>query len=236
MMTEETLIIGNGEVGTALFDILSKTYHPVYKRDVKNIPIADKVLWLHICYPYSKDFIKITQGYIAQYNPLYTIIHSTVPVGTTRKIKDSNIWHSPIRGVHPNIAQGILTFEKYFGGEYNERVLNYFKNAGVKAIHASSPENTELAKILDTTYYGWNIVFCKEALRLCEKYGADFSMVYQAMNNSYNEGYQKLGMPNVVRPVLFPRLGKIGGHCVINNCGLLKSAITKIILKLNKKY
>lgn len=234
MMTEETLIIGNGEVGTALYEILHAVYSPVYIKDKEEFFI-DKVRWLHICYPYSKNFIKDTKQYISKYQPTYTIVHSTVPVGTTKKL-GWNVWHSPIRGVHPNLAIGIKTFDKYIGGEYHGEVLAYFKNAGIRTIWSAKSETTELGKLLDTTYYGWNIAFCKEAEKICKKYGADFSIAYLSMNSSYNEGYTKLNKLNVIRPVLFPDAGKIGGHCVINNCRLLKEKVSKIILKLNKKY
>lgn len=233
-MKTATLVIGNGEVGKALIAVLSKAHAPVFSKDLHDLKLED-VAWLHICYPYSREFIKTTQNYIKQYKPLYTIIHSTVPIGTTRKV-GKNVWHSPIRGVHPNIVQGIMTFKKYLGGEFNSEVMDYFKKAGIEVIYASKPENTELAKILDTTYYGWNICFCKEVEKMCKKYDTDFSMVYHAFNTTYNEGYAKLGMPNVVRPILFPNPGKIGGHCVIPNCKLLKEKVTKTILKLNKKY
>lgn len=235
MFKEETLIIGNGEVGKALYDVLSKTYSPVYQRDVLEIFLPTEIKFLHICYPYTRDFIKNTQKYIKQYKPLFTIIHSTVPVGTTRKV-GASVWHSPIRGLHPDLAKGIMTFDKYIGGDHSDAVLSYFKNAGIPTIWCRNPETTEIGKILDTTYYGWNIVFCKEAEKICKKYGADLSIAYYAMNESYNEGYKKLGMPHVVRPVLFSKPGKIGGHCVINNCKLLKEKLTKIILKFNKKY
>jgi UDP-N-acetyl-D-mannosaminuronate dehydrogenase len=237
-MKTETLIIGNGEVGSALQAVLSKGHAPIFMKDLHDLKLQD-IGWMHICFPYNKDFIRATKDYITKYKPLYTIIHSTVPVGTTSRLRRDlgvNIWHSPIRGVHPNIAQGILTFPKYIGGEYNSEVAEYFKACGIHVIYASCSENTELAKLLDTTYYGWNIVFCKEVEKMCKKYGADFSMVYHSFNTTYNEGYAKLGMPNVVRPILFPNPGKIGGHCVIPNCKLLKEKVAKIILKFNKKY
>lgn len=233
-MKNKTLIIGKGEVGNALFKVLSKTYHNIYIKDVEDLKINDVDL-LHICYPYSKKFIKITENYIKQYNPKYTIIHSTVKVGTTRKL-GKNVWHSPIRGIHPNIDSGILTFPKYLGGKYNKKLIKYFKNAKIEVQHTLNPETTELGKLLDTTYYGWNIIFCKETKRICKKYNADFDIVYTKMNDSYNRGYKILGKPNVSRPILIPIDGKIGGHCVINNCYLLKDKITKTILDFNKKY
>lgn len=225
-----SLIIGKGEVGKALFKVLKKHY-PTFIRDKKDLKI-DNIEIIHICFPYSKSFIKDVKKYQKEYKPKYTIIHSTVPVGTSRKLK---AYHSPVRGVHPNLEKGIKTFVKYLAPD-NKELKRYFKKAGIKVKTFNKQETTELAKILDTTYYGWNIVFCKEVKRICDKYGLNFDDVYTEFNKTYNEGYTKLGKKNVVRPVLKPVKGKIKGHCVINNCLLLKDKITEIILNFNKKY
>lgn len=225
-----SLIIGKGEVGKALFKVLKKHY-PTFIRDKKDLKI-DNIEIIHICFPYSKSFIKDVKKYQKEYKPKYTIIHSTVPVGTSRKLK---AYHSPVRGVHPNLEKGIKTFVKYLAPD-NKELKRYFKKAGIKVKTFNKQETTELAKILDTTYYGWNIVFCKEVKRICDKYGLNFNDVYTEFNKTYNEGYIKLGKKNVVRPVLKPIEGKIGGHCIIQNCFLLKDKITKLILNFNKRY
>lgn len=225
-----SLIIGKGEVGKALFKVLKKHY-PTFIRDKKDLKI-DNIEIIHICFPYSKNFIKDVKKYQKEYKPKYIIIHSTVPVGTSRKL---NAYHSPVRGVHPNLEKGIKTFVKYLAPD-NKELKRYFKKAGIKVKTFNKQETTELAKILDTTYYGWNIVFCKEVKRICDKYGLNFNDVYTEFNKTYNEGYIKLGKKNVVRPVLKPVKGKIGGHCIIQNCLLLKDKITELILSFNKKY
>jgi len=234
-MKEKTLIIGKGEVGSSLYEVLTKVYFPVYIKDIEPLEIPEKIKWMHICFPYSKNFMRLAKAYIKKYKPTYTIIHSTVPVGTTKKL-GRNVWHSPIRGVHPNIALGIQTFDKYIGGRYCNEVIKYLQNAKIPVVYTTKSENTELGKLLDTTYYGWNIAFCKEAERICKKYKADFSVVYSAMNRSYNDGYRRLGKINVIRPVLSPVNGKIGGHCVIPNCKLLNESVCNILLNLNKKW
>ena len=62
--------------------------------------------------------------------------------------------------------------------------------------------------------------------KLCDEHNLDFMEVMTKYNNTYNEGYTKLGKLNVVRPVLYPT-DKIGGHCVIPNAKLLPR--TKLI-------
>lgn len=227
------LIIGAGEIGKALYKILSP-YYDVSIRD-KNSDVPGKFDVLHICYPAVKNFVKISKNYIKKYKPALTIIHSTVGVGTTSKI-GINAIHSPVRGVHPYLDKGIKTFVKYFGGKKAKEAAKIFSDIGIKTQIFKKPETTELLKILDTTYYGWNIIFAKEVKRICDKLKLDFDEVYTIPNHDYNKGYTKLGKPNVIRPVLKPIAGKIGGHCVVQNCDLLDDWVTKTIKERNKKY
>ncbi len=227
------LIIGVGEVGRSLFNVL-KPHYNVFLRD-KNNNLEGKFDILHICYPPIKNFINITKNYIKEYNPKLIIINSTIPVGYTKKI-GSIVVHSPIRGLHPNLEKGIKTFVKYFGGKKAKEAAKIFSDIGIKTQCFEKSETTELLKILDTTYYGWNIIFCKETKRICDKLKLDFDEVYTIPNHDYNKGYTKLGKPNVIRPVLKPIAGKIGGHCVIQNCDLSDDWVTKTIKERNKKY
>jgi UDP-N-acetyl-D-mannosaminuronate dehydrogenase len=229
------LIIGAGEVGTAIHEVLSKKFD-VTIRDKEDLTGQFDVL--HITIPYSKDFIKECKRYFSQYKPKFAIIHSTVKPGTTKKL-GKNYVYSPIRGKHPKLITGIITFTKYFGGTNSKNLYDaweIFKTLGIEGVVSTDPTEVELLKILETTYYGWNIVFMKEVHKLCKKYNADFSLVYKHANETYNQGYARLENYQYVRPVLEPIPGPIGGHCVINNCHLLKSDITKTILKHNKTY
>lgn len=230
------LIIGNGEIGKSLKSILDK-YYDVYIKDTEGLRVNDDVDVLNICYPYSKDFVKITKDYIKEYKPQLVIIHSTVKPGTTRAI-GSDCVHSPVHGKHPDLTGGILTFEKYLGGTDKKLVTmaeNFLKGAGIKVRVVSSPEASELSKILCTTYYGWNIVFSKEVKRICDERNLDYDEVY-GWNKYYNEGYAQLGMKQFTRPVLDYIDGKIGGHCVVQNCNLLEDFLTDTVRGRNKKY
>lgn len=191
---------------------------------------------IHICIPYNEKFEAAVRVYIEQYLAPHqglVIIHSTVPVGTSAKF---NAVHSPIRGIHPNLASGIRTFEKYFGGPRAAEAADIFHGLGISCPITEKSENTEAMKLWDTTYYGWNIVFEKAVKAYCDKHGLDFDIVYTQANRGYNEGYAALGMDNVQRPVLKHYPGKIGGHCVIPNAELLGGEIAEIILKNNEEY
>lgn len=242
----KTLIIGAGEVGKSLQKVLSPK-HETHIRDIdgkitlpEGWPIDPKQGWdvLNICYPPGKNFIKITKDYIKLYNPHITIIHSTIPPGTTEKC-GRMVVHSPIHGKHPDIERGILTYVKYLGGEnpYAVHIAREFLSAAnIKVKVVANSKTSELSKILCTTYYGWNIVFMKEVVKICEKYKVPFSEIYQDWNVLYNNGNIESGVQNYNRPVLKPFPGKIGGHCVVENCRLLKSDITDFIIKKNDEY
>ena len=227
------LIIGFGEIGRSLFNILKQHYNVVFRDKDDNLSGRFNVV--HICYPYSKNFIKTTKNYLKQYKPKLLIIHSTIPVGITKKISNLAV-HSPIRGIHPQLEKGIKTFVKYFGGNKVKEAEKIFSDIGIKTRYFAKSETTELLKILDTTYYGWNIIFAKEVKRICDKLKLNFDDVYTIANKDYNDGYKKLGKSNVVRPVLKAMSRKIGGHCIVKNCDLLDDWITKIIKERNKKY
>lgn len=228
----QQLVIGLGEVGRALKNVLSEKYD-VSGIDLNSIEGQFDVI--HICFPPSKSFEDSVREYQAKYlkEGGLTIIHSSVPVGTSGRL---NAVHSPIRGVHPNLELGIKTFVKYFGGERAKEASAIFADLVDKCVYNEDSRVTEAMKLWDTTYYGWNIVFQKLLKKWCEENEIDFESVYTLANKDYNEGYTKLGRPEVVRPVLKYMEGKIGGHCVIENCHLLDGPVPKFILDANENF
>lgn len=226
-----TLIIGEGEVGKALLEVLSERYK-CYTVDIKDKEEEkiDRVDIMHICFPYSLQFIGEVERYQEKFKPRITVIHSTVPPGVSRLLKAC---HSPIRGMHPNLAKSLKTFVKFVGGENADEVADYFRRAGIKVQICRDSKTTEIAKLLDTLYYGTCIEFAKDAEKVCKRYRVPFSEAYILFNLSYNEGYQKLGYPEYIRPTLQPIQRKIGGHCVGPNLDLLKCKFSKFIKKLN---
>lgn len=217
----KSLIIGNGEIGQALAKILREQYK-VDTYDLKSgtEPLGTYEI-LHICFPYSPKFIDYVQAYQKKYDPRYTVIHSTVPVGTSRQV---NATHSPIRGLHPNLESGIRTFTKFLGGEQASEVADYFRRAGLKVCLFDKQENAEALKLFDTEYYRVCIEFAHRVKQYCIDNNLSFSDVYRMGNITYNEGYTKLGHPEFVRPVLEPIMTPIGGHCVMQNKELINDA------------
>lgn len=228
-MKMKSLIIGSGEVGTSLYNIL-KPYYDVTIIDKEKLKIKGIEI-LHICFPFSKNFIKEVKEYQKEYKPKYAIIHSTVEIGTCRKL---NAIHSPVIGIHPFLENSLKTFIKFLGGEKAGKVADYFRRAGVKVYICKESETTELAKISQTTQYALMVEYVKNLKKECDKYKVPFSEVYTLFSQNYNEGYQKLGYSEYKLPLLIPIMNKIGGHCLLKNCNLWDTPFTKIIKKLNK--
>lgn len=233
MKTRISLVIGAGEIGTALKEVLSKKYTVVIK-DKEPLELEESVQVMHIAIPYTKNFEKIVHDYQIQYKPKYTVIHSTVPMGTSKRL---SAYNSPVRGVHPHLAKSLTTFVKYLAPK-SSYLKKYFEAAGIKIELVKDSKNTEALKLWCTTLYGINVITEKEMYAFCEKYGLDYNLIYTGTNTTYNEGYRKLGFPQYQKYLLKHMPGGVGGHCVINNAHILKhiSPVARFILEQNKKY
>jgi len=223
-------ILGYGEVGGSILKVYKDfEVYDVKLKDLDRDDGLEGIEVLNVCIPYTESFEKQVISEVNKYKPSLTIIHSTVQPGTTSAIKEKlpeecSIVHSPIRGLHPNLYEGIKTFVKFIGGD-DQKARNKAKahleslKLNVKILSGS--KESEIGKLLDTTYYGLAIAWHGEMKKLCEKYGVNFEEAVTDFNKSYNEGYIKFGKPEVVRPVLHPPNPKIGGHCIINNAKIL---------------
>lgn len=241
-------ILGYGEVGKSLARFYqNKKKFDLLLKDLKFDEFGQQkidILNVAISYFSEKQFISAVTGVIKKNKPALTIIHSTIVPGTTKKLiqkTKTKIVHSPVRGVHPKLYEGIKTFVKFIGTENfktGKLAEKHFKEIGIKNVKILMPTVvTELNKLIDTTYYAHCIVFTDYVEQIFKKYKVPFR-TFQEFNLSYNEGYKKLGKLNVVRPTLYPpsKTGrKIGGHCQIPNAKILEKLyphpLTKEILK-----
>ncbi len=240
------LVFGYGEVGKAVYEVLHddrknpnvriEDLNEVYYEDMKGstTPKDFKADVLHVCIPYILMFDalieKVRKEYLVE-NGL-VIIHSTVAIGTSKRL---NAVHSPIRGVHPNIANGIRTFVKFFGGERADEAAMHFTVLNIHTVSVANSADTEAGKILDTTQLGWFVILNKMIYHWCKKHNVDFNVAYRMFNETYNDGYIKLNRPEVVRPHLNYTDGQIGGHCVMPNLRFIEdSPISTIIEMVNQ--
>lgn len=232
------LVVGHlGEVGSALRTILNADGVDLH---VSAAVLARSYDMLHVAIPYfgngEGSFVDAVKEYADTYlKPSgLIVVHSTVPVGTTRQI-GPNAVHSPIRGIHPNLVEGIKTFTKFFGGPRAMEAAMPFLDRGIKFLTVDDPETTEAAKLFCTTAYGISVAIEKAIHEYCQAHQLDFRAVYTFWTESYNEGFRELGMGHVARPVLKHMEGPIGGHCIIPNAGMLDSHIARFLIECNDR-
>lgn len=239
-------IVGYGQIGSALNKIYKKYDFTTIIRDPycqynDTVELCDIV---NITIPFFSYDLFLTSLQELALNPKsIIIIHSTVAFGTINKLQDefpdNKIIHSSVRGIHPNLMEGIQIFEKqlgisdkYFNDQELRKILTlHFISLNIKTFISTSNES-ELAKILSTSIYGLLIALTEDIGKICDHHNLNFDMVYTKPQITYNEGYTKLGLIKFVRPVLSRIANEqkvIGGHCVIPNSILLKNVEPKDI-------
>jgi len=227
-------ILGYGEIGKSL----ATFYDSPKIKDLDRDDGLEGVDVLNVCIPWSDNFIEIVKEEIDSIKPKLTIIHSTVEPETTKKI-GGMVVHSPVRGMHPDLAPGIKTFVKYVGTDNEEAgkmAKEHLESLGIKVRVFSPSVTTELGKLFSTSYYGLCIAWHGEMKKMCDKFGVDFVEASSDFNRTYNEGYRELGVENVIRPTLyFPKEG-IGGHCMIPNTKILKKYFDSKAIDLILEY
>ena len=229
----KVVVVGLGEVGKPLFELLSQHYE-VVGVDISPVERVDQVGVLHVCYPFEiNDFVGETARYLEYFKPRLTVIDSTVAVGTTRKIAERTgckVVHSPVRGKHARMLEELRFYTKFVGAldpAAGRLAAEHFEAAGVKTSVLSSPEATELGKLAETTFFGLMIAWAQQVERYCDQAGANYDEVI-----SLYEGIR------FFPPVkYFP--GVIGGHCVMPNIEILsrlgRSGMLKAIQSSNKQ-
>jgi len=248
---EIVLVVGLGEIGRTLFELLKEkedftvrgldldeTKMRAARQDTNKLP--NKVDTIHICLP-CKDqgnFVATVSSYAKQFKPKLLIINSTVPPGTTKKTQQNCkclVAHSPARGVHKSsehMKWEMKRWTKYVGGadaQAAETACNHFEKMGLKVKTLKSCAETELAKLFETTYRAWMIACFQEMHRISRHFNGDFDEAVDFLEDTHRL--------RLDRPVMFP--GVIGGHCLIPNTELLLNAydseFLRLILKSNEK-
>ena len=237
------IILGMGEVGKTLFDLLVDRKFDCVGIDLDNTKckkyseneVIKNPEYLHVCLPGElTGFTNIVLNWIDKIkNIQVVIIHSTVKPGTTKIIQEKSsipILFSPVRGVHRRFLNDIKKYTKFIsfdGIEIDSKIKIDLENRFEKINWMSTTKTAELAKILvDTTYYGWLINYAQITKMICEKENVDFDEMWKFAD----EIHENLGN----RPKMFP--GIIGGHCVIPNLDLIEYENLDMIKKINEMY
>jgi hypothetical protein len=116
-----------------------------------------------------------------------------------------------------------------FGGPDAEHHAADWRERIGPALATPLAVTTELGKVWELAAYGVNIAIEKAVWDACEEWGADWSVAYQAMVDTYNAGQQHLGLSHFTRPLLQHMPGPIGGHCVRENMSLIDHPIARIV-------
>ena len=120
MQSAKPLVVGLGEVGSALAQVLKQTGR-VLEHDIERREFDEPVGVMHLCFPFTRqdDFAAIALSYIKRFKPELTIINSTVVPGTSRLIAQQAavpIAYSPVRGKHVRMAQDLIKYRKFVAG------------------------------------------------------------------------------------------------------------------------
>jgi UDP-N-acetyl-D-mannosaminuronate dehydrogenase len=228
-MKEKVLVVGVGEIGKPLLELLCEQYE-AYGLDIKpsgQIPPCDI---MHLCFPFTGDhFVGEAVRYIEKYRPSLVIVNSTVAPGTTRRIAEQSktaVVNSPVRGKHARMKEELRQYVKFIGAinpEEGRRAAEHFTRIGMKTKVVGSPEATELAKLTETTYFGVLIAWAQEVERFCNHFGANYDEVVSF--------YEEI---RFFPPVKYTP-GFIGGHCVMPNIKILKSLLKSGLLDAVEK-
>ncbi len=241
------LIVGLGEVGSALYRIFQERYKgPTYGYDIdpaKSIHTLDEIPspidYLHIAIPFSSlnQFVDVVDNYVRRFQPRMIFIHSTVAIGTTRRVYERvgrPVVYTPIRGKHPNLYRHILFWPKWVSAlplkdDVLEEARKHLESVGLNVkICMSSPESLELAKLWETVYRAIMIASWQELHRVALKYGADLSVIAEFIAEVHRVLHD--------RPVYYPDV--IGGHCLIPNTKILNecypSKLFEFVLESNE--
>ena len=228
------LVIGIGEVGGAVMTNLMALKHNVTTLDIKDEGVKGKFDVLHICFPYSDNFVDAVKKYKRKFVPDCIIIYSTVPIGTTKKIKGAV--HSPVEGKHPRLDFGVKTFKRYIG--YNDFVVGKMAAEVWEELDNyelfNNSDYTEFLKLASTSKYGINLVWAQYMADTAEKLGMDYALV-KDWDRAYNTLYGRMGMGWAKKYVLDAPNGPIGGHCVTPNAELLDEQFPHEMLKMIKE-
>jgi UDP-N-acetyl-D-mannosaminuronate dehydrogenase len=212
------IVVGQGEIGKPLQNILSRAYRCIGV-DIEPVEVVLPCSTMHICYPYQiPDFVETTVAYIRKYRPELTIINSTVVPGTTRRVhkqSGAKVAYSPARGKHVRMEEDLLRYKKFAAGIddiSSLRALEHLQAAGFRTDRFRTPEIGELAKLVETTWLGILIGWAQEVERFAEPYGA-----------SFEEANALVQEVDFLPSHIFP--GWIGGHCVMPNIELLQESM-----------
>jgi len=240
------IVAGLGQIGKPILQLISKATFAVgydinpKSFDKSKLAKSEKLetRFLHVCVPYTDNFIKNVGSLYEKFKPKSLVIHSTVSPYTTKNLQEKlpiPVIYSATRGVHTRMLYDLRRYAKFYAIEPGTPNANWaaqefsklMRKCGVKTKRMSSPITLELAKIVcDTSYLGWLINYAQISNMIAIQHVVD----YDEMWSFSDEIHRFLGN----RPKMFP--GFIGGHCVIPNLDLIHNQTLDLIQHMNNNY
>jgi UDP-N-acetyl-D-mannosaminuronate dehydrogenase len=225
-VSNQILVVGLGEIGKPLLEIVSEKY-PAVGVDLEPVEPGGECSVMHVCFPFNSadTFVQECVRYIRKYGPGLTVINSTVAPYTTRRVQEESggrVVNSPVRGKHWKMRQDLLHYTKFIGGieaDACREASAHFQSLGMKTKVLSSPEATEIAKLSETTYFGLLIAWAQEVERYCDRTDAEYNEVVSF--------YEEIPF---LPPVKYTS-GVIGGHCVLPNIEILRQLLKSDLLE-----
>lgn len=228
MKQAKMVLIGFGEIGKAVYQLMTKNFYVAVVDPSQNLDAVGEYDILLVAFPHNDKFNEAVAEYQDRFKTKATIIFSTVPVGTCKQL---NAIHSPVEGKHPNLYEYIKNSTRYVGGDTDGLAKAIFGDV-LKMVCRFLPkaEHTEFLKLRSTTLYGLNIEFARYSKKIADELELDFEEI-KIFDEKYNEMYANAGYPEYARYILNPPEGKIGGHCVVPNAMILSKQYPDPLLK-----
>ncbi len=208
------LVVGVGEIGRPIYDLLKMRNFRVEGYDpnipeFESTPLEEKYEMIHICVPYldEKQFDGIVKPYT--YLTDLLIIHSTVAVGTSRRL---GAIYSPIRGVHHDMLNCLRSFTKYYA--HHEDLMEFEKRFP-KCIRLDDSDKLERTKHVLVSRYAAEMAL--------DRYFQKHYPYYRELTFELNEKYGIL-------PIYYNDNKEFGGHCIFPNIEFLNDDFIKKIV------
>jgi len=242
------IVIGIGEIGLSWLHLVKKARKTVGVDLDPSKCIGEwhgeDVEIMHVCIPYSQNFVNTIIGYALKFNPKCIVIHSTVKPFTTKKIDEDDglprnitVIYSPIRGVHSRMELDMKRYDKFYASYKDDCTLyeQLLLNMEIVGYKAENPHTLEYAKnLVDVVYYGYLIAYAMKTEEIAVKYGINYDemWMFAYQIDQYLGNRPPCGLPGMDK--LYPDPKGIGGHCILQDLELVKDDLEEVYSLIHK--
>lgn len=239
------VVIGCGEIGRPIARLCSTVHEDVICIDKDTVVDYDTIGMssvMHVCLPGNMpNFVGIVKNYVVRINPELVIVHSTTAPGTMNELADfvgvDYIVHSQVHGKHRcgKMLADMLRHQKFIAADSDIAVgaaINHLKEIGFaeeKLVILPKLISGELVKIFATSLFALLIAYAQEIKRIGVQHGIEYEVLSLFKNLETSDFDFSTITPGV-----------IGGHCLMQNIGLLnkthKTLFAEFIKKSNDLY